>query len=44
MFGLLGVDWAYRLDDTNNRADFNPGLNAQRSRFHFTLGYQFGDL
>jgi outer membrane protein insertion porin family len=44
MFGLLGVDWAYRLDDTNNRADFNSGLNAQRSRFHFTLGYQFGDL
>ena len=44
MFGLLGVDWAYRLDDTDNRADFNSGLNAQRSRFHFTLGYQFGDL
>jgi outer membrane protein insertion porin family len=44
MFGLLGVDWAYRLDDTNDRADFNSGLNAQRSRFHFTLGYQFGDL
>ncbi len=44
MFGLLGVDWAYRLDDTTGRPDINSGLNAQRSRFHFTLGYQFGDL
>lgn len=44
MFGLLGVDWAYRLDDPSNRADFPAGANAQRSRFHFTLGYQFGDL
>lgn len=44
MFGLLGVDWGYRLDDTTNRSDFNPNLNTQRSRFHFTLGYQFGEL
>lgn len=44
MFGLLGVDWAYRLDETSNRPDFPTGANAQRSRFHFTLGYQFGDL
>ena len=44
MFGLLGVDWAYRLDDTEGRAGFSTTTNAQRSRFHFTLGYQFGDL
>lgn len=43
MFGLLGVDWGYRLDSTDNRPDF-PDVNGQRSRFHFTLGYQFGDL
>ncbi|GAB4376259.1 MAG: POTRA domain-containing protein [Salibacteraceae bacterium] len=44
MFGLLGVDWAYRLDNTQGRTDFNPNANLQRSRFHFTLGYQLGDL
>ena len=44
MFGLLGVDWGYRLDNTSDRPDFNPNLNTQRSRFHFTLGYQFGEL
>lgn len=44
MFGLLGVDWAYRLSDTDNRTDFPTNANNQRTRFHFTLGYQFGDL
>ncbi|MEZ4721578.1 MAG: POTRA domain-containing protein [Flavobacteriales bacterium] len=44
MFGLLGVDWAYRLDNTQGRTDFDVNDNIQRSRFHFVLGYQFGDL
>lgn len=44
MFGLLGVDWAYRLDDTDGRPELNSGVNTERYRFHFTLGYQFGDL
>ncbi len=43
MFGLLGVDWGYRLDDREARAGF-PLFDAQRSRFHFTMGMQFGDL
>lgn len=43
MFGLLGVDWGYRLDDRDAREGFPP-FDAQRSRFHFTLGMQFGDL
>jgi outer membrane protein insertion porin family len=43
MFGLLGVDWGYRLDDRDGREGFPP-FDAQRSRFHFTLGMQFGDL
>lgn len=43
MFGLLGVDWGYRLDNVSDRPEF-PNVNGQRSRFHFTLGAQFGDL
>lgn len=43
MFGLLGVDWGYRLDDRDGRDGF-PTFDQQRSRFHFTLGMQFGDL
>jgi outer membrane protein insertion porin family len=43
MFGLLGVDWGYRLDVREARAGF-PLFDAQRSRFHFTMGMQFGDL
>lgn len=43
MFGLLGVDWGYRLDDINRGAEF-PVFDATRSRFHFTLGYSFGEL
>jgi outer membrane protein insertion porin family len=43
MFGLLGVDWAYRLGDGYTR-DGYPAFDTQRSRFHFTLGMQFGDL
>lgn len=43
MFGLLGVDWGYRLDDRGARDGF-PTFDAQRSRFHFTMGMQFGDL
>ncbi len=43
MFGLLGVDWGYRLDDVDRGAEFPP-FDNQRSRFHFTLGYSFGEL
>jgi len=43
MFGLLGVDWGYRLDDINRGSEF-PAFDSQRSRFHFTMGMQFGEL
>ncbi len=43
MFGLLGVDWGYRLDDREGRTGFPP-FDTQRSRFHFTMGMNFGDL
>ncbi len=43
MFGLLGVDWGYRLDDVEGRVGF-PQFDPQKSRFHFTLGMNFGDL
>jgi outer membrane protein insertion porin family len=43
MFGLLGVDWGYRLNDVEGRDGF-PAFDPQRSRFHFTLGMNFGDL
>lgn len=38
MFGLLGLDWGYRLDDITGR----PGM--QRSQIHFTIGANLGQL
>lgn len=38
MFGLLGLDWGYRLDDIATR----PGM--QRSQIHFTIGANLGQL
>jgi outer membrane protein insertion porin family len=43
MFGLLGVDWAYQLNPITGRPEF-PDQDQKRSFFHFTLGYQFGQL
>jgi outer membrane protein insertion porin family len=37
MFGLLGIDWAYRLDDIPGVT--NPG---NRGIFHFTIGGNLG--
>jgi outer membrane protein insertion porin family len=38
MFGLLGLDWGYRLDEV-------PGRSAmQRSQIHFTIGANLGEL
>jgi len=38
MFGLLGLDWGYRLDDVPGR----PGM--QRSQVHFSIGANLGEL
>jgi outer membrane protein insertion porin family len=38
MFGLLGLDWGYRLDDIPGR----PGMD--RSQIHFTIGANLGEL
>jgi outer membrane protein insertion porin family len=38
MFGLLGLDWGYRLDDVPGRT------NMQRSQIHFTIGANLGEL
>jgi outer membrane protein insertion porin family len=38
MFGLLGLDWGYRLDDISSR----PGM--QQSQIHFTIGANLGQL
>jgi len=38
MFGLLGFDYAWRFDDI----PFKPGM--QKSQFHFTIGYNLGEL
>ncbi|MCB0480473.1 MAG: BamA/TamA family outer membrane protein [Flavobacteriales bacterium] len=38
MFGLLGLDWGYRLDDVTGR----PGM--QKSQIHFTIGANLGQL
>ncbi len=35
MFGLLGLDWGYGIDEIPNR----PGVN--KGQFHFTIGQQF---
>lgn len=38
MFGLLGLDWGYRLDDVQ-------GLQGmQKSQIHFSLGFNLGEL
>lgn len=38
MFGLLGLDWGYRLDDVQ-------GLSGmQKSQIHFSLGMNLGEL
>jgi outer membrane protein insertion porin family len=36
-FGLLGLDWGYRLDDIPGRTDPNS-----RTEFHFTIGGNIG--
>jgi len=36
-FGLLGLDWGYRLDDIPGRTDPN-----NRTEFHFTIGGNIG--
>lgn len=38
MFGLLGLDWAYRFDDVSRQ----PFM--QKSQVHFTLGMNLGEL
>ena len=38
MFGLLGLDWGYRLDDVPGRA------GMQRSQVHFSIGANLGEL
>lgn len=37
MFGLLGLDYGFRLDDV-------PGRNIQKSQIHFTIGANLGEL
>jgi outer membrane protein insertion porin family len=44
MFGLLGVDYAYQLDEWQPSSDSPSSIDLKRSWFHFTLGYQFGQL
>jgi outer membrane protein insertion porin family len=38
MFGLLGFDYGWRLDDLPNN------LGMQKSQFHFTIGASIGEL
>ncbi|MGB1002980.1 MAG: BamA/OMP85 family outer membrane protein [Salibacteraceae bacterium] len=38
MFGLLGLDWGYRLDDVPGRS------GMQRSQVHFSIGANLGEL
>lgn len=38
MFGLLGLDWGYRLDTYPGRS------GMQRSQIHFTIGLNLGEL
>jgi outer membrane protein insertion porin family len=40
MFGLLGFDYGWRLDDTR----FYGGALMQKSQFHFTIGASIGEL
>lgn len=38
MFGMLGFDYGWRFDDV----PYRPGM--QKSQFHFTIGYNLGEL
>jgi outer membrane protein insertion porin family len=38
MFGLLGLDYGWRLDDV----PFQP--NMSRGQFHFSMGMNMGEL
>jgi outer membrane protein insertion porin family len=38
MFGMLGFDYGWRFDDVPFR------LGMQKSQFHFTIGYNLGEL
>jgi hypothetical protein len=40
MFGLLGFDYGWRLDDS----DYGRGFFMQKSQFHFTIGATIGEL
>lgn len=41
MFGMLGLDWGYRFDDTGDRF-YRP--QSQKSQVHFTIGFNLGEL
>lgn len=41
MFGMLGLDWGYRFDDTTEKF-FRP--QSQKSQVHFTIGFNLGEL
>ena len=38
MFGPMGLDYGWRLDDVPNQ------LNMAKSQFHFTIGIDLGEL
>ena len=38
MFGMLGLDYGWRLDDVPNQP------NMPRGTFHFSIGANLGDL
>jgi outer membrane protein insertion porin family len=38
MFGMMGLDYGWRLDDVPGQ----PGMPS--SQFHFTIGTNFGEL
>lgn len=40
MFGLLGFDYGWRLDDSN----YGAGQFMQKGQFHFTIGATLGEL
>ncbi len=41
MFGMLGLDWGYRFDDTTQQFR-RP--QTQKSQVHFTIGFNLGEL
>lgn len=41
MFGMLGLDWGYRFDDTTDKF-LRP--QSQKSQVHFTIGFNLGEL